>query len=332
MKKCVSMILIAGLLFSLVAESATVSSFTGFAGPTDVAIDSQDTMYVVEFSNNQISKVLPDGSTSILVRSSLLNSPAGITLDANGDLYVSSFGGGTIFKLEKDGSFSTFASVPGQTTHITSANGKLYVTSWDRHAIYEIPIEGDTHRATLLAGIPLVRGGADGSAFEATFNGPNGIAVNRDGTILYVSDEIGLRQINLDATQADPITLNAGFNDAWFNPDTNGQGFFITVFPELGFVSLAWFTYDTELPATDASANLGDAGHRWLTALGEIDGNKSVMGISIATGGLFDTPTEITNFDDGSITLSFENCNSGTIEYDIPSINRQGTASKSSMS
>jgi len=57
-------------------------------------------------------------------------------------------------------------------------------------------------------------------------------------------------------------------NDAWYNPETDGQGFFITVFPDLGFLSLAWFTYDTELPAEDAEANLGDAGHRWITALG----------------------------------------------------------------
>mgnify|MGYP000271163598 CR=1 FL=1 len=59
-----------------------------------------------------------------------------------------------------------------------------------------------------------------------------------------------------------------GDNDAWFDPETDSQGVFITVFPDLGFVSLAWFTYDTEIPAEDAEANLGDAGHRWITALG----------------------------------------------------------------
>ena len=52
--------------------------------------------------------------------------------------------------------------------------------------------------------------------------------------------------------------INAGLNDAWYNPLTDGQGFFITVFPELGKLSLAWFTYDTELPPEDAQAILGD--------------------------------------------------------------------------
>ena len=54
------------------------------------------------------------------------------------------------------------------------------------------------------------------------------------------------------------LSLNLGFNDAWYNPATDGQGFFITVFPDLGIVSLAWFTYDTEIPTGDAKANLGD--------------------------------------------------------------------------
>ena len=122
--------------------------------------------------------------------------------------------------------------------------------------------------------------------------------------------------------------LTPGLNDAWYNPATDGQGFFITVFPELGHVSLAWFTYDTELPSGNAGATLGDPGHRWLTALGPIDGNQVTMDITLSTGGIFDTPTEIERTDppgsDGTIKLTFDSCNSGTVEYDIPSIERQG--------
>ncbi len=64
--------------------------------------------------------------------------------------------------------------------------------------------------------------------------------------------------------------MNAGLNDAWFNSETSGQGFFVTVFPEIGYVSLSWFTYDTERPADHVTANLGEPGHRWLNALGQI--------------------------------------------------------------
>jgi len=125
-----------------------------------------------------------------------------------------------------------------------------------------------------------------------------------------------------------PSQINSGLNDAWYYPETSGQGFFITVFPDLDYVSLAWFTYDTELPPEDATANLGDPGHRWLTAGGPISGNQVTMNIEMTSGGVFDTPTEIQRTDppgsDGTIILTFDSCNSGTVEYDIPSINGQG--------
>jgi len=120
------------------------------------------------------------------------------------------------------------------------------------------------------------------------------------------------------------FSINAGLNDAWYNPDTNGQGFFITVFPELGVVSLAWFTYDTSLPSAGDTANLGDPGHRWITALGSIKGKQVLMNIDVASGGIFDTQTDIAHQPDGTIILTFKDCNSATVEYNIPSINRQG--------
>ena len=122
--------------------------------------------------------------------------------------------------------------------------------------------------------------------------------------------------------------INPGLNDAWYNPATDGQGFLITVFPDLNLVSLAWFTYDTELPPIDATANLGDPGHRWLTAVGPIDGNQALMNIEMTSGGIFDASGNIVRTDppgsDGTILLTFESCSSGMVEYDIPSINRQG--------
>ncbi len=124
------------------------------------------------------------------------------------------------------------------------------------------------------------------------------------------------------------FTINAGLNDAWYNPETDGQGFFITVFPEIGYISLAWFTYDTEPPAVGSMADLGDAGHRWLTAVGPFSEKQAVLNIEMTSGGIFDTVTEIVRTDppgsDGTIILTFDSCSSGTVEYDIPSVSRQG--------
>lgn len=128
-----------------------------------------------------------------------------------------------------------------------------------------------------------------------------------------------------EVVEAAPFVMNTGLNDAWYDPATDGQGFFITVFPDLGTVLLSWFTYDTELPPEDAVANLGDAGHRWLVAIGPVEGNRAVLEIDSPSGGLFDSPTEIEHRPDGTITLTFENCNSGVVQYDIPSIDQQGS-------
>jgi hypothetical protein len=119
--------------------------------------------------------------------------------------------------------------------------------------------------------------------------------------------------------------INAGLNDAWFNPATGGQGFFVSVFPDIGQIFLAWFTYDTERPPGDAQALLGEPGHRWLTAFGAYTNNKAVLDIEITQGGVFDSPEPRPTQDlDGTITLEFSGCNAGTVTYDIPSIGIQG--------
>lgn len=148
------------------------------------------------------------------------------------------------------------------------------------------------------------------------------------GEVIFSDNLTGCNSIQEVLEGTNPSRINAGLNDAWYNPATSGQGFFISVFPDLGLVSLAWFTYDTELPPQDAQANLGNAGHRWLTAVGPIVGNQVIMNIEMTSGGIFDTSTEVQRTDppgsDGTIILTFSSCNSGTVEYDIPSISRQG--------
>lgn len=152
------------------------------------------------------------------------------------------------------------------------------------------------------------------------------------GVIIDLADANVSNNSNMDDTAIFVFTefiMNAGLSDAWYYPVTDGQGFFIAVFPNLGRVALAWFTYDTELPPEDALANLGDPGHRWLTASAKYTGNQAVLNIVLTSNGIFDMPTEVIRTEpkgsDGTLTLTFENCNSGTVEYDITSINAQGT-------
>jgi len=119
--------------------------------------------------------------------------------------------------------------------------------------------------------------------------------------------------------------INAGLNDAWYNRATDGQGFFITVFPSTGRILLSWFTYDTQLPADDATANLGDPGHRWLIAVGSYVDDHAVLDVYNTYGGLFDDGQAVEQDLYGTMVLEFSDCNTGTVEYDIPSIDLKGT-------
>ncbi|MDX2418085.1 MAG: DUF3179 domain-containing protein [Xanthomonadales bacterium] len=142
-------------------------------------------------------------------------------------------------------------------------------------------------------------------------------------SVLFLPALLAVQDVRAESSPI--LKLNAGLNDAWFSPETSGQGFFITVFPGLELSSLAWFTYDTELPPEDAQANLGSAGHRWITAVGPIAGNRAMLDITTTSGGVFDSATDIQRTaPDGTITLTFDSCASGTVDYDIPAIGRQG--------
>jgi hypothetical protein len=142
----------------------------------------------------------------------------------------------------------------------------------------------------------------------------------------YPYEGYGTRYLDILREETGPaFTINAGLSDAWFNPATNGQGFFINVFPEIRQIFLGWFTYETERPPEDLASMLGEPGHRWVTAQGGYSGSSAVLEVWITEGGVFDSaepPVERRPV--GEILLEFSSCNSGTVAYDIPSIDRQG--------
>jgi hypothetical protein len=119
------------------------------------------------------------------------------------------------------------------------------------------------------------------------------------------------------------LGINPGLNDAWFNPATAGQGFFVNVFPSSSQLFLAWFTFETSRPPANTPAQLAEAGHRWVTSFGDFSGDAAELDIEVTTGGVFDSATPMTSqVNDGTMSLTFENCNAGTISYNIPSIGR----------
>jgi len=124
-----------------------------------------------------------------------------------------------------------------------------------------------------------------------------------------------------------PFQINGAVSDAWYDPEIPGQGFLVTVLPSLELMFVAMFTYDVQRPPENVSAIIGEPGHRWFTALGSYEGSTANLVIEQTTGGVFDTEAPVDQLEDGSMVVEFGGCDNATLEYDIPSIGRQGTIS-----
>ena len=129
------------------------------------------------------------------------------------------------------------------------------------------------------------------------------------------------------SAEAPPFEINAGLNDAWYNAHTDGQGFLITVFPDIREMFVAWFTYDVERPPEDVTAMLGEPGHRWLTAQGPYSGDTANLTIYETKGGVFDKAEPVAFNDgigDGTMTIEFADCTEGLVTYEITSLGISG--------
>jgi len=299
------------------------TSFGRWAFPGDVAFDSQGRVFGLDTGNNRVQKLKADtldfdgqfgGSGNGIGQ---FNEPKGISIDSSDMVYIADTGNNRIQICDNRGqdctAFGSMGTSPGQFNEPigieVDSRGLIWIADAGNHRIQVCDKQGNC----------AVHGGF-GSG-EGEFDRPSDVAVSASGRLAVV--DTNNHRIQFFSTGS--FKMNTGLNDAWYDPETDGQGFFITVFPDLGTVLLAWFTYDTELPAPDAPANLGNAGHRWMVALGPIDGNKAVLDIDSPYDGLFDSPRKIEHKPDGTITLTFEDCNTGTVEYDILSINQRGT-------
>ena len=125
--------------------------------------------------------------------------------------------------------------------------------------------------------------------------------------------------------EIDPLSeFNYGLNDAWFNPLWPGQGFFVTVLPELEAVFVSWFTYDNQSPDAQTPFVVGAPGHRWFTAFGFYDGNRADMELELTTNGVFNDPLEVEQGTAGTMSLQFDDCYNGTISYYLDQTGESG--------
>ena len=92
-------------------------------------------------------------------------------------------------------------------------------------------------------------------------------------------------------------------------------------------IFLAWFTYDTERPPQDVTALLGEAGHRWLTALGPYEGDTALLDVFLSSSMIFDSaapPVTTEQLEGATIEIVWTDCKTGLVKYDIPTLGLMG--------
>lgn len=282
----------------------------GLRNPWRISFDSETgDLYIADVGQNQLEEVnfQPSGSSGgenygwdIMEGSQCAGggcNPAGLTLPVAEYSHTQgcSVSGGEVYRG------AAYPDLRGVYFFADFCSGRLWGLSRDGGP-WQMTQLTDTSLQITTFGL-----GEDGSVYVAARN--SGIYLLSDGPVQPETS----------------FEITAGLNDAWFNPATPGQGFFITVFEDSGEVFLAWFTYDTERPPANVEANLGEPGHRWLTAFGPYDGETSVLEIELTQGGVFDMSEPGTvQGPNGTIVLQFGDCNSGLVTYDITSAGQQG--------
>lgn len=188
---------VAGLAWAAGSDDGT-NSDARFNDPQAIAVDNSGRLYVTDRLNCTIRGVSPVGTNWVV---STLAGTAG-------DIY-----GG--FKDGRNGR-AEFNLPFGIARH---SGGNLYVADFGNNAIRKIAPDGPDWVTSTVAGFSGATGTNDGSARQAMFSSPNGIAVDASET-LYVTDQFNytIRKLapagnSWEVSTVGGFPLAAGSND-----------------------------------------------------------------------------------------------------------------------
>lgn len=203
-----------------------------FMNPYGITIDASGKIYLFDaLGNNTLRTITPDGVVNTIAGTpgvygsadgtgpnAQFNQPSAVAADGSGNFYIVDSANQTIRKATPDGAVTTIAGMPraGGTSNGTGSaalfhfpnggaadgNGNLYVADSFNSTIRKVTPAGVV---TTVAGSPLVRGTTDGTAAEALFSGPYGVAVDGGGN-LFVADT-GNNTIRKISTAGEVTTL-----------------------------------------------------------------------------------------------------------------------------
>jgi hypothetical protein len=316
---------------------AFISVFANnISGPTRMKIGPDGLLYVLQWTGlgrvlrYQLNGAFVDEFTEMGVAQAI-----GLDWDAAGRLYVASYSGGSVRRFDTDGAdMGLFigANLAGPTNIEFTVSGDLLVSDYDAGSIKRFAADA-VYEGIFIGGLASPEGIAQLPGGDLLIGNGGTRAVKRYTPAgVFVEDFVasgagGLLLPNAVVVRRVPFQINAGIADAWYDPATDGQGFLITVFPDIEQIFLAWFTYDTQRPPEDVEAHLGEPGHRWLTAQGPYTDDTAELTLHLTAGGVFDAANPPATTDPqgyGTLTLQFADCENAVATYEIPSLNRSG--------
>jgi glucose/arabinose dehydrogenase len=121
---------------------------------------------------------------------------------------------------------------------------------------------------------------------------------------MYVTDSERLYAIS-DGPLQTGIQIGPGITGIWFDPAQNGHGLIVEVLANQQ-LAVAWFTF---APA---------GGQAWITGLGGYSGNRAEIDMVQPLGGRFIpdfNPANVTSTPWGRLTLTFDDCSNGRVDY-----------------
>ena len=129
--------------------------------------------------------------------------PMGLAADEKGNLYVADTGAGAIRVLSPEGVVTTLVSGLAEPTGLCWYGGCLYVAETENHRILRVTKKGTV---AVFAGSGE-EGYLDGSAKEAQFSSPMGLAVDDQGRV-YVADTVNGAVRRIADGQVDTLVMS----------------------------------------------------------------------------------------------------------------------------
>lgn len=125
-------------------------------------------------------------------------------------VYVTNGTSGGLISVKDDGSSASLTNLQTPSGLARTADGNIIGVDSEDHTVFEVDLKGNK---TTIAGTVSLSGFADGPATNASFNGPTGVAVSKEG-VIYVADTYNDRIRAIKEGNVTTVAGNArGFAD-----------------------------------------------------------------------------------------------------------------------